>query len=168
MNELKQNAKKECPLDFSVVRNILQQRGLSETEFIRQLFPSYQGQGLGYFESLSWGTFAKLEVMVDALGITVDSLRKRKTEQTLPNVSSSTAGIIGNGNHVRNITISSDLAKENQFLKMQVEMLNKLVASKDETITSKNSELEQLRAFKDSSTALYEKAMAICEQKISS
>lgn len=149
----------DCPVNFDFVRELLRQKQVAETTFVRKLFPKFQGQGLAYFEKRAWNDIKAIMLMADELNVPAASLLKGDTSASLANTG--TAGIVGNGNHIGSVNVNTDLTHENKTLKLQVEMLNQLITAKDETIASKNSELSQLRSQKDEITALYEKAMMI-------
>lgn len=152
---------KDCPIDFEYLQEVLNQRGIIPTELSRMLGSGYKGQGISYFKSRKWGDIRQLRKIANLLQVPFMSLLKEK--DPLPNgyTTNGTTGVVGNGNHIGSVNVNTDLAHENETLKLQVQMLNQLINAKDETIASKNSELLQLRSQKDEITALYEKAMAI-------
>lgn len=62
-------------LDVEKIRQILAKRGITSTEFMREIFGSRIKQSLSYFSSRPGITFAKVESMADYLGVSIDSIR---------------------------------------------------------------------------------------------
>ena len=139
----------ECPVDLNFIRTLLKERGEPETYFVRRLFPKLTSQGLKYYEKLKWNDIKILSTMAQDLGVPISSLLKEHSSGSLCN--NGTAGVVGNGNNVGSVSISSDIAAENKRLLMEVNMLKQLLDSKNETIEAKNSELAAIRAQLESS-----------------
>jgi len=62
-------------LDVEKIRQILVKRGITSTQFMREIFGARIKQSLSYLSSRPGITFSKVESIADYLGVPVDSIR---------------------------------------------------------------------------------------------
>jgi len=62
-------------LDVEKIRQILAEKGITATEFMRKIFGARVKQSLSYLSSRPGITFSKVESIADYLGVPVDSIR---------------------------------------------------------------------------------------------
>ena len=96
-------------LDVEKIRQILAEKGITATEFMRKIFGARVKQSLSYLSSRPGITFSKVESIADYLGVPVDSIRYS------PDVKDAQ-------------TNERNLANEVKSLRSRVEKLEKLVS----------------------------------------
>ena len=96
-------------LDVEKIRQILAEKGITATEFMREIFGARVKQSLSYLTHRPGITFSKVESIADYLGVPVDSIRYS------PDVKDTQ-------------TKERNLANEVKSLRSRVEKLEKLVS----------------------------------------
>ena len=96
-------------LDVEKIRQILAEKGITATEFMRKIFGARVKQSLSYLTHRPGITFSKVESIADYLGVPVDSIRYS------PDVKDTQ-------------TNERNLANEVKSLRSRVEKLEKLVS----------------------------------------
>lgn len=96
-------------LDVEKIRQILAEKGITATEFMREIFGARVKQSLSYLTHRPGITFSKVESIADYLGVPVDSIRYS------PDVKDTQ-------------TNERNLANEVKSLRSRVEKLEKLVS----------------------------------------
>jgi len=96
-------------LDVEKIRQILVKRGITSTEFMREIFGARVKQSLSYLESRPGITFAKVESMADYLGVPIDSIRTSPAKKD---------------SQIK----EPDLADEVKSLRSRVEKLEKIIS----------------------------------------
>lgn len=96
-------------LDVEKIRQILVKRGITSTEFMREIFGARIKQSLSYLSSRPGITFSKVESIADYLGVSVDSIRTSSVNKD-------------------SLVKERDLADEVKSLRSRVEKLEKLIS----------------------------------------
>ena len=125
-------------INYSILESLVGTDKGSRTRFVEYVLGQKVKRSLTYFRDHDV-TFSTAEKICDYLHISMDMLRLVPTTGT---------SINGNNNNVGNISINSNIAQENKYLKAQVEQLNVQIEQLQTIVTTKN---ELLAVYKEKS-----------------